>query len=109
MQLNHATITVHHLTDDQLNMWRVTFCNAIRTAYGFDYFCNGLAYLCRRRWPQQVARLSVVEITMLCSRLLLKTQVNCRDFLVYTVEFQCVNSRFCVAMMVFAPIYVAQM
>ena len=30
-------------------------------------------------------------------------------FLVYTVEFQRVNSRLCVAMMVFAPIYVAQM
>jgi len=27
----------------------------------------------------------------------------------YTVEFQRVNSRICVAMMVFAPIYVAQM
>ena len=30
-------------------------------------------------------------------------------FLVYTVEFQHVNSRLCVAMMVFAPVYVAQM
>jgi len=30
-------------------------------------------------------------------------------FLVYTMEFQRVNSRLCVAMMVFAPIYVAQM
>jgi len=42
-------------------------------------------------------------------RILVSGQFRCARYIDTSVEFQRVNSRICVAMMVFAPIYVAQM
>jgi len=78
MRLIHVTITVHHLTDDRLNMWQATFYIVSRTTYGFDYFCNASLTCVIGGGQNNVARLSFMAVTTLCSRLLLKMQVNCR-------------------------------